>query len=163
MSFDWSVVALAVAAVMVVVGVVGTVLPVLPGSMLVLAGLVLAAWAEGFEYVGAITIGLLVVLTGLTFLVDLAATALGARQFGSSGRAVLGASLGMLVGLFFGLPGLLLGPFLGAVIGEYSVQRSLERAGRAGVGAWVGFLLGSVGKLVLCFCMIGLFAGSRFL
>lgn len=161
MSWDWSYVVMGVAGLMVLVGIVGSVLPALPGSLLVFAGLVLAAWAEGFVYVGGWAIALLAFLTALTMGVDVAATALGAKKFGASGRAILGASVGMLVGMFFGLPGILLGPFVGAVVGEYSVQRSLERAGRAGVGAWIGFLVGSVGKLALCFCMVGVFVTAR--
>ena len=53
MGWDWTWVLLGLAAVMVAVGIVGAVLPALPGSLLVFAGLFLAAWAEGFEYAGA--------------------------------------------------------------------------------------------------------------
>ena len=54
-----------------------------------------------------------------------------------------------MVGLFFGLPGILLGPFIGAVIGELTAQRGLGEAGRAGVGATIGLVLGAAGKLAL--------------
>ncbi len=42
------------AAAMVLVGIAGTVLPALPGVPLVFAGLLLAAWADGFDKVGAL-------------------------------------------------------------------------------------------------------------
>jgi hypothetical protein len=148
------------AAVLVVVGVVGTVLPALPGALLVFAGLALAAWADGFAHVGTLTLTGLGVLAALTYAVDFAATALGAKKLGASRRALIGAALGALVGLFFGLPGVLLGPFIGAVLGELSVQRDLVRAGRAGVGAWLGVLLGAAAKLALVMAMLGVFAVS---
>jgi uncharacterized protein YqgC (DUF456 family) len=136
---------------------------VLPGAPLVFAGLLVAAWAEDFAYVGAGTLTLLAVLALLTYPLDLAATALGAKRFGASKRAVVGAALGALVGLFFGLPGILLGPFIGAVIGELTAQRGLGEAGRAGLGATIGLVLGAVGKLVIALSMLGVFAAARFL
>jgi uncharacterized protein YqgC (DUF456 family) len=146
------------AALLVLVGIAGTVLPALPGPALVLGGLVLAAWIDGFVHVGSGWIAILAVLTALTYAVDLAATAFGAKRVGASRRAIVGAALGTLVGLFFGLPGLLLGPFVGAVIAEYSVRRKLGEAGRAGLGAWLGIVLGVAAKLALVFSMLGIFA-----
>lgn len=81
---------------------------------------------------------------------------------GASRRAIASAVLGTIVGLFFGLPGLLLGAFIGAVIGEYTVQRDLERAGRAGFGTWLRMALGAATKLALVFSMLGVFAFSYF-
>jgi uncharacterized protein YqgC (DUF456 family) len=62
------------------------------------------------------------------------------------------------VGLFFGVVGLLLGPFVGALIGELFAGGTLQRATNVGVGAWIGFLVGTVLKLGVCFAMLGLFA-----
>ncbi|MGI9590211.1 MAG: DUF456 domain-containing protein, partial [Myxococcota bacterium] len=45
-----------VAALLVAIGIAGTVLPGLPGAVLVFAGLLLAAWADGFAHVGAPTL-----------------------------------------------------------------------------------------------------------
>lgn len=42
----------ALGAILVVAGIAGTVLPLLPGVPLVFAGLLLAAWGDGFERVG---------------------------------------------------------------------------------------------------------------
>ena len=74
-----------------------------------------------------------------------------------------GAALGTLAGIFFGLPGILLGPFLGAVAGELTVRRDLQLASRSGVGAFIGFVLATAGKLALGFAMLGLFLLVRFL
>ncbi len=150
------------AVLLVVAGVAGLVLPALPGAPLLFAGLVVAAWAEDFTYVGTGTIVVLGVLAALTSAVDFAAGAFGAKRFGASPRAVTGALLGGVAGLFFGLPGVLLGPFVGAVIGELSLRRDLNAATRAGLGASLGLLLAAVAKIALAFTMIGVFVVVRF-
>jgi uncharacterized protein YqgC (DUF456 family) len=71
---------------------------------------------------------------------------------------VIGAALGTLLGLFFGLPGLLLGPFVGALAGELVAGGTLRKATGVGVGAWLGFLVGAIAKLAICFAMLGIFA-----
>ena len=149
------------AGILVLAGLAGLLLPVLPGPPLLFAGLLVAAWAEDFAYVGAGTLAVLGALALLSYAVDFAATALGAKRFGASKRAVIGAALGALVGLFFGIPGILFGPFVGAVIGELTTERGLSDAGRAGIGATLGLVLGVAGKLALAFSMLGLFALVR--
>jgi len=160
---DMTMVLWIVAVVLVVVGLAGTILPVLPGAPLVLAGLVAAAWAENFVYVGVPTLVLLAVLTALTYVIDLVTSALGAKRVGASKYAIWGAVLGGLVGAFFGIVGILLGPFVGAVAGELGAGRSVKQAGRAGVASWIGFVAGTLGKLALLFTMIGIFVLARFL
>jgi uncharacterized protein len=83
---------------------------------------------------------------------------LGARAFGSSAWAMVGGAVGVVVGLFFGLPGIILGPALGATVFELWKDPHLGRAARAGAGALVGFLVGTVVKIALAFVMIGLVA-----
>jgi len=158
---DWTLLLWPLAVVMVVAGVAGLVLPGLPGSPLLFGGLLVAAWAEDFAYVGAGTLTVLAAMALLTYAVDFAATAMGAKKFGASKRAVVGAALGALVGLFFGLPGIILGPFIGAVIGELTTERGLGEASRAGVGATIGLVFGAAAKLALAFSMLGLFALVR--
>ncbi len=147
-------------AALVVVGIIGTVLPALPGPILVFAGLVLAAWADDFTKVGAFTLVLLGLMTAVTHIIELVATAKGAKHFGASRRAAIGAGLGALAGLFFGLPGLVIGPFIGAVVGEYTVQRQLMPAGRAGLGAWIGLLVGMILKLGMIAAMLAVFLAA---
>lgn len=147
----------AIAAVLVIVGLAGTVLPLLPGAAFVFLGLLLAAWADGFARVGAMTLAILGLLAVLALAADFLASALGARKMGASPRAILGATLGAIAGIFFGIPGLVLGPFIGAVAGELSANRQLLHAGRAGLGTWLGLLLGSVVKLTLALLMVGVF------
>ena len=148
---------------LIAVGIAGTVLPALPGPVLVFAGLLLGAWAEGFERVGPATLVLLALLTIAAYVVDLAATVLGVQRSGASGRAVAGAAIGLLAGIPFGILGLLLGPFAGAVIAELTVRNDLRMASRAGFAAWLGFLIGTVAKLALVSAMLGIFLAALFI
>lgn len=146
------------ATALVIAGFAGLVLPAIPGVPLVFAGMLLAAWAGGFEQVGALTLVVLGFLTALSIVVDILATVLGARRVGASRKALVGAMIGTVVGLFFGLIGLFTGPFVGALAGELWHGRQIGHAARVGVGTWMGILLGTVLKLGLAFTMLGLFA-----
>jgi uncharacterized protein YqgC (DUF456 family) len=151
-----------VALLLVGVGLAGSVLPALPGVPLVFAGLLVAAWAGNFEQVGAFPLVVLGLLTLLSFGIDFAATALGAKRVGATKLAVLGAALGTFAGVFLGLPGLVLGPFVGAVAGELLSHGQVQQATRAGLATWMGLLFGTLVKLALVFTMLGLFAFAYF-
>ncbi|HXZ47406.1 MAG TPA: DUF456 family protein [Usitatibacter sp.] len=148
----------AAAAILVLAGLAGTVLPVVPGTLLVFAGLLLAAWADGFARVGPVGLAIVGALALLSLAVDLAASVLGAKRVGASPQALAGATLGAVAGLFLGLAGLLLGPFIGAVVGELAARREWRQAGKVGLGTWLGLLFAAIAKLVLAFLMIATFA-----
>jgi uncharacterized protein YqgC (DUF456 family) len=150
------------AIVMIAVGVAGTLLPALPGIPLMFAGMLLGAWIDDFTRIGWVTLTVLAVLTVLSVIVDVAASALGARRVGASPRAIWGAAIGTVLGIFFGLAGLILGPFIGAVVGELSVHGRFDAAGRVGVATWLGLLFGAVAKVAIAFSMIGVFVFAVF-
>lgn len=143
---------------LVVIGLAGALLPALPGTPVILAGLVLMAWLNDFIRVGFSTLAALTALTLLSVVIDFLATAEGARRFGAGRAAILGATLGLLVGIFFGLPGMLLGPFVGAVVGHRLGEAELDASVRAGVGASIGVLVGTVAKVVISVVMLVWFA-----
>jgi|SRR6185503_14923610 len=150
------------AIALIVIGLAGVVLPGLPGTILIFAGLLIAAWHDNFERVGVFTIVALGVLTVATYFVDVAIMALGMKRLGTTRRAMAGAAIGTLAGLFFGLPGLMIGPFVGAVVGELTADSDLRGAGKAGAAAWIGFLIGTVVKVGLAFAMVGIFLTAWF-
>jgi uncharacterized protein len=145
------------AIILMIVGALGIVLPALPGVPLIYAGMVLAASIDDFQRIGWITLTVLGLLTLIGFIVDFAASAMGAKRVGASARAVWGAVIGTVVGLFFGIPGLILGPFIGAVIGEITVHGKFGTAGRVGLATWIGLLFGTLFKLAIAFSMLGIF------
>jgi hypothetical protein len=143
------------AAALVLIGIAGIVLPALPGTPLVFAGILLAAWIDDFQRIGTLTIVVLGLLTAFAWAVDWVAAALGARRAGASGLAIAGAAIGTVVGLFAGLVGLVFAPLAGAAIGEYIATRDSRQAARAGVATWLGLLLAAALKIALVFTMIG--------
>jgi len=147
----------AIAAVLVVLGLAGTLLPVLPGILLVFGGLFLAAWADGFQHVGAVGLSIIGVLALLAFAADFVASLLGAKRVGASPLALAGAAAGGIVGVFLGIPGLIFGPFVGAVAGEYLARGRVVQAGKVGLGTWIGLILAAVAKVVIAITMIGVF------
>jgi uncharacterized protein YqgC (DUF456 family) len=145
------------AAVLVIAGLVGTILPVLPGALLVFGGLFFAAMADGFARVGWLALTVIGALALLSWVADFVASLLGAKRVGASPLALLGATLGGIAGIFFGIPGMILGPFIGAVVGELLARGGLAKAGKVGLGTWLGLVAAAVLKVVLAFMMIATF------
>ena len=145
---------------LIAVGVAGTVLPALPGTVLVLAGIVLGAWIDDFTRVGWGVLAAVAVLAVIAWVLDYVAGLLGARKAGASRQAVVGAALGTLAGLFMGLVGVLFMPLVGAAIGEWLARRDHGQALKVGVATWLGIMAGMVSKVVIAFMMIGLFVAA---
>lgn len=142
---------------LIVVGLAGTVLPALPGTALVLAGIVLGAWIDDFSRVGGITLAVVTVLAVLAWVLDYVAGLLGARRAGASPQALAGAVAGTVAGLFMGLVGVLFLPLVGAAVGEYLARRDHGQAVKVGVATWLGLLAGMLAKVVIAFVMVGIF------
>jgi uncharacterized protein YqgC (DUF456 family) len=140
---------------LIVLGLLGTVLPVLPGTALVLAGVILGAWIDDFSRVGVGTVVLVGVLAVLAWLLEWAAGLLGAQRAGASRQALLGAAIGTVLGLALGLVGVLFMPLLGAAVGEFLARRDQQRALKVGFATWLGLL-----KVVLAFTMVGVFIAA---
>lgn len=147
-------------AALIVAGLAGTVLPALPGTALVLGGIVLGAWIDDFTRVGAWAIGAVVVLAVLAWVLDYVSALLGAKRAGASRQALIGAAVGTVAGLFMGLVGVLFMPLVGAAAGEYLAQRDEQRAVKVGVATWLGLLAGLLAKVVLACMMVGVFIAA---
>jgi len=145
-------------------GLAGTVLPALPGTALVLAGIVLGAWIDDFAHVGGTTLAVVTVLAVLSWVLDYVAGLLGAKRAGASRLALWGAALGTVVGLFMGLVGVLFMPLAGAAVGEYLARRADAgahwQAMNVGLATWLGIMVGLLAKVVIAFMMIGIFVAA---
>ncbi|TDB27763.1 DUF456 domain-containing protein [Stenotrophomonas sp. ATCM1_4] len=159
---DYSFIFYTVAALLVLTGIAGIILPALPGVPLVFVGLLVAAWTEGFERVGWITLVVLGVLTVISIIIDIISTVIGAKKVGASRLALVGSAVGTVAGLFFMPIGLFVGPFLGALGGEYLHGRKLGQATKVGLGTWLGIVLGVAFKLGLAMTMVAVFAVAWF-
>ena len=148
------------------VGLFGAVFPILPDSLLILAGAFLQHFTVHSRHtVGWWTLGALTVLCILAHVVDFTAGALGAKRFGASKWGAFGGIIGGVVGTLFFFPvGLFLGPVAGALCAEVIFAgRSLGPAVRSGWGTLLGTTAGMAAKIVIDVTMVGLFFVSTLL
>jgi len=157
---DWQVI---IAILLVVIGIAGTILPMLPGVPLVFAGLLLAAWTDGFDKVSILTIVIIGVIATMAWAVDFFASIVTAKKVGASKYALWGAGIGAIIGIAGGIVGLIVGPAIGAIIGELIAHKNTgkEAASKAttvGIAAGLGFVLALAVKIVLVLIMLAVFA-----
>jgi uncharacterized protein YqgC (DUF456 family) len=50
--------------------------------------------------------------------------------------------------------GIIAGPFLGAVVGELLGGSDIQQSIRAGLGALLGFIVGTLLKVIVCFYLL---------
>ena len=140
------------------VGLIGTIAPVLPGTTIILAAVIIHRLMLGAEKsIGWKTIVVLVLLTLLSYVFDFLGSYFGAKYFGATKWGAFGAISGALGGLFFGIIGLFVGPVIGAVAGEFIAGKRMIDAGRAGWGSLLGNLGATLGKLIIAVAMITIF------
>lgn len=152
------IIGLSVTLVVMLIGLVGSVVPVLPGTPVVLIAAIGHRLYFGEASISNLFLAILVLLTGLSLLLDFLASVLGAKKFGATWRGMVGAVIGGVIGLFFAIPGIIAGPFIGAMALEMTGGKEFKVALRAGTGAVIGLLLGVVAKFSICVMMIALFA-----
>lgn len=139
------------------VGLLGVLVPLLPGTTLILVGMVLhkLLLPESISWGAIIGIG---VIWLVSVIVDFLGVLLGTKLFGGGKWGMAGAGAGAIIGMFFSLPALILGTIFGAVMAERYVAKKTRRESLvAGAGAAVGFVLSIIGRLACGVAMIVLF------
>jgi uncharacterized protein YqgC (DUF456 family) len=139
-------------AIFLLAGLVGCILPILPGVPLAYVGIWLlhATGKVQFSWKFLIIWG---IVTAVVQILDAVVPVWGTKVMGGSKAGVWGSTIGLVAGLFFGPWGIVLGPFVGAVAGEMLAHwteegMSLGQALKAGSGAFVGLMTGTVLKLI---------------
>lgn len=138
--------------VLIVAGIIGCILPGLPGPPIAYASLILLQFAENSPFSWAFMLAWLLIVVAVTLL-DFYVPAWGTKKFGGSKYGSWGSIIGLIIGLIFPPWGILIGPFLGAYIGELIGGKHNEEALRAGFGAFIGFVAGTLMKLTVTITM----------
>lgn len=131
-----------------VLGIIGCVVPILPGPWLAYLG-ILVPFINGGTVPGwQIWSGLL--LCAIVTILDYIVPIIGTKKFNGSKYGIWGCTIGTIIGLFFMPIGIIAGPFIGALLGEICAGKKSDEALKAGFGAFVGFLAGTLIKLIVC-------------
>ncbi|REK19118.1 MAG: DUF456 domain-containing protein [Planctomycetota bacterium] len=163
------------AAILLVVFVVvswGSQFVGLPGTWMIVGAAALYAWLvppESYLAITWATVAVLAVLAVVGEVLEFVAGAAGVSTAGGSRRgavlAILGSIVGGIIGMFVGLPVPVIGSVLaavlfgglgalaGAVVGETWKGRDLDTSLVIGKAAFVGRLLGTVAKVIVCTLM----------
>ena len=147
---------------LMIVGLLGCILPVIPGPPLSFIGLLLlhyTRWAEFSVRFLFLMAALAVAVTILDYIVPI----WGTKRFGGSKAGVWGAVIGMLAGIFFFPPiSIIIGPLVGAILAEAIQGADARKAFTAGLGSFIGFLLGIGLKLAASVIMTFYYVKSFF-
>lgn len=150
---------------LIVIGFFGTFLPIIPGTTMIFAAMVMHYFCFEMERSG-LTWQSLVVITLLyisSIIIDWFSGAIGAKWFGSSKWGIIGALLGAIVGIFFGLPGLLIGPILGVFLFEIIfAKKEVKEASNSTIGTVVGGIAGTVVRVLIALAMIACYLADVF-
>lgn len=148
-------------ALLIIIGILGCFLPVLPGPPLTFVGLWIQQVREEPPFTSRflwIWFGITVVVTLLDYVVPVYST----KKFGGSKYGLWGCTIGLIAGIWMGPLGIILGPFAGAFIGEILANKDSTQALKAATGSFIGFLLGTLIKLVACLVMAWYWIASLF-
>lgn len=138
--------------ILMVVGLAGCILPFLPGPPLCYLALLIQQLQSDPPYSTEFLLiwaGITLLITGLDYVIPI----YGTKRFGGTRYGMWGCVIGLIAGLWLGPLGIIIGPFAGAFIGELLGNAKSQHAMRAAIGSFVGFLLGTLLKLIACFVM----------
>ena len=140
-----------------IVGLFGSFLPALPGTPICWLGLLLLYLTDFVEN-NYWVLGVTFLLTITVSILDYIIPAKGTKKFGGTKYGIWGTNIGLVIGLFFPPIGFIIGLFVGAFIGEliYNFEDK-KGALKAATGAFIGFLVSSFMKFMICLSFLILF------
>lgn len=143
---------------LMLLGIVGIIVPAIPGIPLIFLGMLLFGWGTHWSYFGWQPLVWWGLVAFASLFIDYYATVWGAKKLGASTTTSWIASLAAVAGfIFFNFLGLILFPFITAIMIEFFQRKSLQQAISAGFGTLVGFLAGTLFKILLGILMVGSF------
>ncbi len=124
----------------VMIGLVGCILPIIPGPPLAYIGLLFLHFTQRIQFESNELFLWAFIAVAVT-IADNVLPIWTTKKFGGSKAGVWGSTIGLILGLFFAPLGIIVGPFVGAVLGEM-LNNNNEKAFKAGLGAFMGFIFG---------------------
>lgn len=138
-------------------GILGSFLPILPGPLTSWVGLLILHFTEAVPMNKTFLIITFSIALGI-WILDYFIPAIGTKRFGGSKAGIIGTSIGLVVGLIAPIPGgIIIGPFIGALIGELVNKSEFNRAVKAALGSFLGFLASSFIKFIVSIIYLGFY------
>ncbi|MAZ58660.1 MAG: hypothetical protein CMP56_04570 [Flavobacteriales bacterium] len=147
-----------VASIFLILGCIGSILPILPGPVLSYVGLlIIHFFAFDMDFLTNYELIIYGFITLFVFLSDYVLQLFGVKKMGGKKKAVYGTTIGIILGMFFIPPfGIVLGAFLGAFLGALMDNQNNNQAFKIAFGSLIGFVFGTLIKLIYSFYMISL-------
>lgn len=159
----WEIVLFTIALIIMFGGMAGIIVPIIPTMPLIWLGAFLYAVFTHFEKVTWMILLVFALLTIFSIVLENLGNVYGAKKFGATKWGIIGSIVGTGAGFYMGGPiGLILGPVVGTVIFELIGGKGYKGALKSGLGNFVGFLGGSVIKIIIGLVMISLFIWKVF-
>ena len=150
---DLDILWIVIGMILLVVGIIGCIIPILPGQILSWGSLLILQLQKDPPFTAKFIFVWALITAGVTLL-DYFVPIWGTKKLGGSKTGMWGATIGLIFGIFFFPPlGLIIGPFIGAVVGELVAGKDRQIAFRSGLGSFLGFIAGTMMKLVISFIM----------
>lgn len=150
-----------IAGVFMLAGIIGCLIPLLPGPPLSFMGLLILQLQSQAPFTSKFLVTWLIVVLIITAL-DYFVPIYGTKRFGGTRYGMWGCAVGLIAGFWFGPVGIVAGPFVGALVGEWIGNRNSDQAFKSAIGSFIGFLVGTVIKLIASFAMFYYFVLSFF-
>ena len=147
-----------VASIFLILGCIGSILPILPGPVLSYVGLlIIHFFAFDMDFLTNYELIIYGFITLFVFLSDYVLQLFGVKKMGGKKKAVYGTTIGIILGMFFIPPfGIVLGAFLGAFLGALMDNQNNNQAFKIAFGSLIGFVFGTLIKLIYSFYIISL-------
>ena len=145
-----------VVSVFLIVSLVGCFFPVVPGPPLAYFSLLVFNKFYNNEINNELLIMIALIVLLITVL-DYWLQIYGVKIFGGGKYSKKGTLIGIIFGLFFTPFGIILGPFFGAFIGSKFERNSNLNSLKIAFGSLLGFISGTILKLIITIWIIILF------
>ncbi len=170
--FCMDIILIIIGAVLCLIAIIGSLLPVLPGPLLAYVAFILLQFTSGHPFSRTFFIVRWLIIIFLTVL-DYIIPSRGTKKFWGTKRGVRGSNIWLVIAVIvlpifwiviwpFGLLGLLGWPFLWAYLGEKYAGKQHKHALKSARGSFIGFITGSLLKLVISIVMFIYFVSAAY-
>jgi len=135
-----------------IAGIIGSVVPLVPGPPLSYIGLLVLQLRDQPPFTGRFLLLWLAIVV-IVGILDYIVPIYGTKKFGGTKYGIWGCVIGLFVGIWLGPMGIIAGPFIGALLGEVLANTQSEKALKAALGSFIGFVFSTLIKLVTCLVM----------